>query len=113
MAERRTAWFAVRSRRPGPTRAGIDEFLSGLGEFDPVLAELARATADLTDSAKRAQDPRLWLSASARLLTIRARLVGDRHDGRGDEDEAGGAGGVPDLAEFVGGSPEVRDPAAP
>lgn len=112
MTERRPAWFAVRSRKAGPTRAAVDSVLAGSDDFDPILAELARASADLTDSAKRAQDPRLWLSASSRLLAVRSRLVGDgRRDGAGDEEEAGAADGLPGLADFVGGAPEVRDAA--
>ena len=111
MAERRTAWFAVRARKHGPTRAGVEELVAEQVGLDPVLVELARSTADLTDSAKRAQDPRLWLSASGRLTVILARLGVGRSDG--DVAASGGADDVPDLADVVGGAPEVRDPAAP
>ncbi len=110
-SERSVAWFAVRSRRPGPTRSGVEAIVADRPGLDPVLVELARSTADLVDSAKRQQDPAVWLRASERLLSIHARLgaSGDR----GDSAAAGAAGGVSPLAGIVGGPPEVRDASAP
>lgn len=99
-------------RKPGPTRAAIEELAAGSARFDPVLLEMARATADLVDAAKRQQDPKLWLSAAQRLLALRAQLVASgEHDG--DAAASGAADGVPGLAGLLGGAPEVRDPGAP
>lgn len=110
MAERRTAWFATRARRPGATRAGVEALIEDQPGLNPVLVELARSTADLVDTAKRQQDPKQWLAASSRLLAVLDRLGAS--DERGDGAQAGGAGGVSVLAGLVGGSPEVRDAAA-
>ena len=108
MVDRRPAWFAVRSRKPGPLRAGLEAIALDRVDLDPVLLEMARSTADLADSAKRAQDPRLWLSASGRLMVLMGRL-GVSDDG--DPAPAGGADDIPDLADVVGSAPEVRDVA--
>jgi len=110
MPERKMAWFAVRARKPGPTRAGLEAIAQDRPDLNPVLLELARSTADLVDSAKRAQDPKQWLSASARLVSVMDRL-GLTDDDR-DLEESGSAGGVSVLAGIVGGPPEVRDVAA-
>lgn len=110
-SERQVAWFAVRSRRPGPARAGVESIVADRPDLDPVLVELARSTADLVDSARRQQDPTVWLRASERLLSIHGRL-GASGDRRGDVAASGGADGVSPLAGIVGGPPEVRDPAA-
>lgn len=37
---------------------------------DAILADLARDAADAVDSARREQDPRLWLAASQRLMIL-------------------------------------------
>ena len=114
MAEKRsTAWFATRSRRPGTTRAELEEMLASSADLNPIMVELARSAADLVDSAKRSQDPRLWLSASARLVGVLGRLGLVPRDRVGDQDEAGAADGFSGVAEVVGGAPEVRDPAEP
>lgn len=110
MAEQRTAWFATRNRKHGPARAGLETLVDGREDLNPVLVEVARSTADLVDTAKRRQDPRQWLSASARLVSVLDRL-GLTDDDR-DREESGSAGGVSVLAGIVGGPPEVRDVAA-
>ena len=111
MAEQRTAWFATRNRKHGPARAGLETLVDGREDLNPVLVEVARSTADLVDTAKRRQDPRQWLSASARLMSVMDRLglTGEHH---GDVTESGESGGVSLLAGVVGGPPEVRDSAA-
>ena len=111
MAEQRTAWFATRNRKHGPARAGLETLVDGREDLNPVLVEVARSTADLVDTAKRRQDPRQWLSASARLMSVMDRLglTGEHH---GDVAESGEPGGVSLLAGVVGGPPEVRDVAA-
>ena len=111
MAEQRTAWFATRNRKHGPARAGLEILVDGREDLNPVLVEVARSTADLVDTAKRRQDPRQWLSASARLMSVMDRLglTGEHH---GDVAESGEPGGVSLLAGVVGGPPEVRDSAA-
>ena len=108
MAEQRTAWFATRNRKHGPARAGLETLVDGREDLNPVLVEVARSTADLVDTAKRRQDPRQWLSASARLMSVMDRLglTGEHH---GDVAESGEPGGVSLLAGVVGGPPEVRD----
>lgn len=109
MAEQRTAWFATRNRKHGPARAGLETLVDGREDLNPVLVEVARSTADLVDTAKRKQDPRQWLSASARLMSVMDRLglTGEHRD----VVEPGEAGGVSLLAGVVGGPPEVRDVA--
>ena len=110
MAEQRTAWFATRNRKHGPARAGLETLVDGREDLNPVLVEVARSTADLVDTAKRRQDPRQWLSASARLMSVMDRLglTGEHH---GDVADSGEPGGVSLLAGVVGGPPEVRDVA--
>lgn len=103
--QRPVSWFATRSRRPGPMRAAVELVLVDPGRFDPVQAELVRSAADLVDSAKRAQDPRLWLTASERL----SRLLGLGHERGVGGAGSGDAAGVSPLAGLVGGPPEVRD----
>lgn len=110
MGERATAWFAVRKRRPGPAREQLEELLEESGDLNPIMVEMARSAADLVDSAKKAQDPRLWLSASARLVAILGRLGLVPRERVGYQIDQ--SDGVSDLAEFVGGPPEVRNPAA-
>lgn len=110
MGDRPTAWFALRKRAPGVTRAELERMVGASSDLNPIMVEMARSAADLVDSARKAQDPRLWLSASARLMAILGRLGLVPRDRVGDQvDQADGLSGV---AEVVGSAPEVRDPAA-
>lgn len=100
-------FFRTPRAKPGPAREALDLALNGrdLAGFEGITAEIARGAADLVDSARKQQDPRLWLSASARLLALVGQLERrPRGDGGGGGDEAG----VPDeLAEALGSGPVV------
>ena len=69
-------WFERPS--PGRMRSAVDRALAGSGSVEsaPVPAELARDLADLVDSARERQDPKLWLAASARLEALLSRMLG-------------------------------------
>ena len=101
-------------RRSGPTREALDAAIlaRGVAPGLELVASLARDAADLADSARRAQDPRLWLAAAARLLGLAERLgvaasvgpVGAPGDGdRGGELD-------PLVAEALGARSEVGYP---
>lgn len=82
-----------------------------LAGMEAITAAIARDAADLVDSARRQQDPKLWLSASARLLA----LVGQM-DGRPAGDVGGGgdeSGEPDDLADALGSGPTLGDDPAP
>lgn len=104
------------------TRAAVDAALEGLQLAGTALvtADLARSAADLVDAARRAQDPKLWLSASTRLELLVAKLsaagvrAGGHDDDRGEDETSGGVEQVGDdpaaeLAAIVGRAPDVGD----
>ena len=106
-------FFRTPRAKPGPTRAALDLALKDreLSGFDRITAEIAGGSADLVDAARRQQDPKLWLSASQRLLALVSQLSGDRgarpDDGGGDRDDDGGE---PDeLADALGAGPTMGD----
>lgn len=109
-------WFATRARKPGPARAALDQALADRPDLPGsrrIVAELARSAADLTDSARRQQDPRLWLSAAQRLLGLVAQLGLDASavPGESGDDRGDGDGGIPaGLADALGAGPSVGDP---
>lgn len=113
MVESRPPRFFRTSRaKPGPARVALDSALDGreLSGIEAVTAAIARDAADLVDSARKAQDPRLWLSASQRLLGLVAQLdqragaVPDDGAAAGDEpDDPGGLGAV------LGAGPTLGD----
>lgn len=115
--EKPPRFFRTPRAKPGSTRAALDLALTDrdLSGFDGITAEIARGAADLVDSARTAQDPKLWLSASGRLLALVGQL--DRRpgtvpdDGGGDRDDDGGE---PDeLADALGAGPTMGDVAEP
>lgn len=126
MSEQR--WF-VGGRRIAKARrmrCAVESMLAELtlSGSQLVTAELARSAADLVDSARSAQDPRLWLQASTRLekllgqLQGRAPVRGGGDDGGTGGDggaaagvESGGADAKARLAELVGRAPSVGDEA--
>lgn len=101
-------WFRTRGGQPGPTRKALDEALAeaDLGGSRLVTAELARGAAELVDSARRAQDPRLWLSASQRLTALVGRLGLDDDRGAGVDD----VGGPDELESVLGARPSLVEP---
>lgn len=110
MADAPLRYWSAR-RKSGPTRAGLERVVADRTGLDAVLLELARSTADLVDFAKRAQDVKLWMTSSQRLVQLMGQLgvSGDR----GDVAAPSPAEDVSPLAGVVGGAPEVRDPAEP
>lgn len=112
----KVAWFRTRGGQSGPTRRALDLALKDrdLAGSAQVTAELARGAAELVDSARRAQDARLWLSASQRLLSLVGRLglddvavPDDGDDGAGDpDDDAAGLDAVLGSGPSVGDEPE-------
>ena len=126
MSER--VWF-VDGRRIAKARRVRCAVESMLEELCPVgsqlvTAELARSAADLVDSARSAQDPRLWLQASTRLEKLLGQLqgrAGVRAGGDGVAKggdggaaagvDAGGADPKARLEELVGRAPSVGDEA--
>lgn len=112
MAATGTAWFRTKGGRGGPVRREVDKALRQADLSGPraITAELARTVADLVDSAKREQDPRLWLTASSRLTALLGQLGIGRLVVDGD-DGGGGSGDVGGLADVLGAGPEVRDQA--
>ncbi|GAB3750079.1 hypothetical protein [Microlunatus parietis] len=105
-------YFRTPRAKAGPAREALDAALSDrdLTGMDGITAEIARGAADLVDAARRQQDPRLWLSASGRLLALVGQL--DRRpgtvpdDGGGDRDDDG----EPDeLAAALGSGPTLGD----
>ena len=126
MSER--VWF-VDGRRIAKARRVRCSVEAMLEELRPagsqlVTAELARSAADLVDSARSAQDPRLWLQASTRLEKLLGQLQGRAGvragaDGVAKGGDGGAAAGVESggadpkarLAELVGRAPSVGDEA--
>lgn len=105
-------FFRTPRAKPGPARIALDSALAGrdLAGFDGITAEIARGAADLVDAARRQQDPRLWLSASGRLLA----LVGQLEDRPAAVPDDGGddRGGEPDeLDSILGTGPTMGDGA--
>lgn len=107
-------FFRTRGGTPGPARRALETALVGrnLTGIEAVTAAIARDAADLVDSARRQQDPRLWLSASGRLLALAGQLderppaVPD--DGGGDRAEPDDPDG---LGAALGTGPTVGDAA--
>lgn len=101
-------WFRTRGGQPGPTRKALDEALSSadLGGSRLVTAELARGAAELVDSARRAQEPKLWLSASQRLTLLVGRLGLDDDRGPGPGDDVGDAD---ELESVLGSGPSLGE----
>lgn len=82
---------------PGRTRRAVDRMFADLGENAPLSAELARDLADLVDSARERQDPKLWLAAAGRLEQVLGRIP------RGAD--SGPAGPDP-ISDALGSGPE-------
>lgn len=108
-------YFRTPRAKPGPARIALDSALDGrdLAGLDGITAEIARGAADLVDAARRAQDPKLWLSASSRLLALMGQLderppaVPDDDGARGDEpDDPGGLGAVLGAGPTMGDAEE-------
>lgn len=108
---RNTRWFRQRERsrvrQPGPTARAVEDRLASAA-IDPIRAELARDAADLVDSARRQQDPRLWSSAADRLLKYLGGSGERAGQSRADGDQAAGddGGGV---AGIFGAGPALGD----
>lgn len=111
-------WFPANRGRIAVSRTSrraVEQLLEDLGDLDgtgAVMADLARGAADLVDAARARQDPRLWLSASAKLEQLLAKLPG----GRGGADPVGGGDQVDEgarLAELVGRGPTLGDETEP
>ena len=111
------AWFPAPRGKLGAhrtTRAAVDAVLEGLGSRGAALvtADLARSAADLVDSARARQDPRLWLTASARLEDLLKRLgVRDQADPEPEPDPKELTSDVDRMADLVGRPAAVRDEA--
>ena len=120
---RPAAWFPAGRGRISATRTtrlAVDELLDelDLAGLPAVTADLARSAADLVDAARARQDPKLWLTAAARLEALLAKLpTGTARMGRdNDEDQEVNSGDGDDqpsaaarMAELVGRAPTVCD----
>lgn len=118
VSETRVVWFRTRGGKPGPTRKALDTALDAqeLTGLDLVTAEIARAAAELTDSARQAQDPRLWLASSQRLLTLvsKIRPAGDGATGPVGGADLGDEPVEPDgLESALGAGPSLGDAEEP
>lgn len=107
-------------RTPGQgdtVRLALDQALTGrtLVGLEVVVAEIARGTASLVDSARRAQDPRQFMAAADRLLRLTDRLDGKADQGDGDGGKRRGAGGgaapglTAELEDVLGSGPTLGD----
>ena len=104
------AVFRTKGGKPGRYGRHVASLLSE--KASDMRADLARDLADVVDSARREQDPRLFLSASSRLSAVLAELLDPPAVGAGVKtDEQGrGAGELPPgLAEVLGAGPDVCD----
>ena len=60
------------------SRAAVEQLLTEHGDLDgatAITADMARSAADLVDASRKAQDPALWMRASARLDQLVAKLT--------------------------------------
>ena len=113
MTDEQDTWFpAWRGRLAAhrTARRALEALLDGMALDGPaaVIADLARGTADLVDSARRLQDPRLMLAATVRLDALVGKLAGVPTAGRfeGVDDDGAAA-----LAELVGREASMGDEA--
>lgn len=114
MASRRFSGQGVAGPIGTATRAAFKVDPGGSGaDLAPdvaIVQQLAIATADLVDMARRTGDEKLFLTASKELRTLLAQGVPrrerPRHGGSG-----GPVGGAGLLADELGAGPEVGDPS--
>lgn len=103
------SYFRTKGGRPGRYGAHVARLVGGREGQEALTADLARDFADLTDAARREQDPRLFI-ASSRAMTQSLGKLGI--DVGGDDDDDNGGGWMPGgLAEALGAGSAVRDAA--
>ena len=104
-------YFRTRGGRPGPYRRTVNGLLPhSVSGAEAMAAQLAGDLADLTDAAKREQDPRLFLASTGRLVSVLARLgvvLDPAGVSRGDDSDGGGL--PPGLAEVLGTGADLRN----
>ena len=101
------SYFRTKGGRPGRYGAHVAGLLGEKSGQEALTADLARDFADLTDAARRAQDPRLFIAASRAMSQALGKLG---IDVGGGQDDDGGAGWMPPgLATALGAGASVRD----
>jgi len=99
------------------SRAAVEQLIKERGDLDgtgAVTADLARSAADLVDSARRTQDPVLWMRASMRLQQLLIKLdARSGRDGGNDGGDSGSraAGSAAELEAAVGAPASMGDSA--
>lgn len=95
------------------SRTAVEQLLTERGDLDgatAITADMARSAADLVDASRKAQDPALWMRASARLDQLVAKLVakggGDRLVESGGTDPAAGLEGIVGSPASMGDTEE-------
>ena len=105
------SYFRTKGGRPGRYGVHVARLVSDRDGSEALTADLARDFADLTDAARREQDPRLFIASSRAMSQALGKLGIDVGGDSGDGD---GGGWMPaGLAEALGAGPVARDGEEP
>ena len=92
------------------TRTAVEELIADTPDASPLIADLLRGTADIADTARRRQEIKVWLDASARLERLAEKLTRGGKGAKGTAGQSGTGDSSEDrLGHLISGSPTVGD----